>query len=172
MAGKIILFRGYPGVGKTYYSDWLGKLLRIAILRKDDIYDPLAAYLPTHRERNEVCYQVAYQMIGTHLQNETDLIADFPFKEIRYMSQLDAFITERGGILKSIYCTCSDEALWADRFNKRGQTPQPNQLITDFPSLKAHYKQLSLQPYQEELVVDSSKSDDENFKAIQRYVLP
>ncbi|MEM6633852.1 MAG: AAA family ATPase [Bacteroidota bacterium] len=170
MKGKIILFRGFPGVGKTYYSDWLGRRLQIAIVRKDDIYDPLAAYLQTHKERNEVCYQVVYQIIGTHLQNEISLIIDYPFKEIKHLENLDAFVAERGGVLKSIGCTCSDEAIWAERFNKRAESPQPNQLIVDFQTLKAYYSKLYLEPYSDELVIDSSKPDDKNFMAIQSYV--
>jgi predicted kinase len=38
---RVILFRGLPGVGKTFISNKVAEKLRTAIVRKDDIYDSI-----------------------------------------------------------------------------------------------------------------------------------
>lgn len=77
---KVILFRGLPGVGKTYLSDKVAEELRISIIRKDDIYDCLYSALETHQQRNKICYDFIYRFIDTNLKERTDLIIDCPFK--------------------------------------------------------------------------------------------
>ena len=58
---KVILFRGMPGVGKTYLSTLLSKENKYTIIRKDDIYDIIYASIDSHKERNKVCYNLMYK---------------------------------------------------------------------------------------------------------------
>jgi hypothetical protein len=76
------------------------------------------------------------------------------------MERFKTWLEERGFKLKSILLVCLDEAIWAERFNKRQSNPLPNQLITDFQELKRHYGDLNLEPLSGELVVDTAASLD------------
>jgi len=150
---KIILFRGRAGVGKTTLSNELGRRLKIAIIRKDDIYDSISNYIQDHDTRNKFCYKLIYQIMQTNLNCNADLIIDAPFPEIL---ELQNWIYYNNGELKPILCVCSDENLWADRFNQRKLDPKPNNIITDFEEMKKHYGTLRINPIEGELVLDSS----------------
>ena len=148
----IILIRGRAGVGKTTLSNELGKELKLPIIRKDDIYDSIFNYIQDHHTRNRFCYELIYQMIKTTLDCKADILVDAPFSEI---SELKEWVTKHGGVLRPILCICSDEELWAHRFNKRGINPKPNQMITDFEEMKKHYGDSRINGVEGELILDS-----------------
>jgi len=164
---NVILLRGRAGVGKTTISNELAKSLRIAILRKDDIYDSIVDYIQDHDTRNKLCYQSMYQIMQTNLKCNADLIVDAPFPDIKELQQ---WITRHNGILKPILCICSDEELWARRFNQRKLDPKPNNVITDFDEMKRHYGELSLSPIEDELVLDSIHDIDVLLAQAQKYL--
>lgn len=171
MSTKIILFRGLPGVGKSFIANETAKILKIAIVRKDDIYDCIHSEISTQENRNEICYNIIYKIIETNLLSNTDLIIDCPFKDHRELKKLSLFINERNGQLKPILCNCSDPDLWEERFNARTINPNPNNLITDFNELKNTYPNLELEKYDDELVVDTSIGLDENILHIINYTV-
>jgi hypothetical protein len=80
---------------------------------------------------------------------------DFPFNKEEDMSNFTNWLTAHNYSLKSILCTCSDEKIWAKRFNVRKLNPLPNQLITDFDELKDYYNDLSIEPFKDELIIDT-----------------
>lgn len=148
----IILIRGRAGVGKTTLSNELGKELKLPIIRKDDIYDSIFNYIQDHHTRNQFCYELIYQMIKTTLDCKADILVDAPFSEI---SELQEWVTKHGGVLKPILCICSDEELWAHRFNQREINPKPNQMITNFEEMKKHYGDSRIIGVEGELILDS-----------------
>lgn len=166
----IILFRGLPAVGKTFISDETGKILKIAIIRKDDIYDSIHSDISSHDVRNHICHKIIFKMIETNLASDTDLIIDCPFRNIDDLKNLSAFIEERNGELKTILCNCTDENLWEERFNNRNENRSPNNLLLDFKDLKKNYPSLVLEKFGDELVIDTSISLDENIRGILNYV--
>lgn len=170
MTPNIILLRGLPGVGKTFLSTQLGKLLQVAIIRKDDIYDNIFEAVATHQKRNELSYRIIYQILETNLGAHTSLIIDCPFKDHDDLHTLLEFIEKRAGQLQSILCTCSDGQLWAQRFNQRKNNPEPNNLITDFEALTQHYPTLTLERFQEELVVDTKEDLQQTLTRIRNYI--
>lgn len=58
--GKVIVFRGKAGVGKTAISNEISRMLNIPVIRKDDIYDSIANYVDNHELRNKACYNTLY----------------------------------------------------------------------------------------------------------------
>lgn len=168
--GEIILFRGRPGVGKTAVSDALSAHHNIPIIRKDDFYDVIAVFNPDHGQRNRMSYDILYRILDTNLRIQTRFILDFPFNRKEDMGRFKTWLEERGFKLKSILLVCSDEAIWAERFNKRQSNPMPNQLITDFQELKRHYGDLSIEPMSGELVVDTVASLDSILLRITAYL--
>jgi predicted kinase len=166
----IILFRGLPAVGKTFISDETGKILKTAIIRKDDIADSIHSDISSQEIRNKICHKVIFNMIETNLAADTDLIIDCPFKNIDELKNLSAFIRERKGQLKTILCNCTDENLWEERFNERKANANDDGLLLDFKDLRKSYPNLVLEKFGDELVVDTSISLDENILGILNYV--
>jgi tRNA uridine 5-carbamoylmethylation protein Kti12 len=151
----IILFRGRPGVGKTTISDRLSSQLNIPIIRKDDFYDVVAGYNDVHDQRNKVSYGILFRILESNKKMNGRFILDFPFNQEEDMKRFSAWSKDHNYRLTSILCICSNEKIWADRFNTRKANPAPNQLITDFFELKQYYKDLSIKPFEDELVVDT-----------------
>lgn len=152
----VILFRGRPGVGKTAVSNRLSERLRCPVIRKDDIYDVLAGTVDGHDSRNRLSYGILYKMLESNASNRSSVILDFPFNREDEMKAFRMWLRDKGIALVSVLCTCSDEKLWASRFEVRKDNPLPNQLITDFEQLKRHYGgDLTIAPIEGELVVDT-----------------
>jgi len=158
--GEIILFRGRPGVGKTTISDRLSYELKVPVIRKDDYYDVIANYNENHEQRNKVSYGILFRLLQTNAGTNMRYILDFPFNREEEMSKFAQWLVNRNYVLRSILCICSDEKMWADRFNVRKLNPLPNQLITDFYELKNYYKDLNIKPIDGELVIDTVESVD------------
>jgi hypothetical protein len=68
--------------------------------------------------------------------------------------------------LKTILVICSDEQIWSDRFKERAKNQAPNQLITDFEGFKARYKVMQLKPDDGELLVDTTRPQDQNISDV------
>lgn len=169
MSTKIILFRGLPGVGKSFIADETAKILKIAILRKDDIYECIFPNINNQENRNEICYNIIYKIVETNLLANTEVIIDCPFKNHMELQKLSSFITLRNGVLKSILCNCSDPDVWEERFNERKTSASGTNLIIDFNELKNNYS-MGLEKYSDELLVDTNKSLDENILDILNYI--
>jgi len=152
---KIILIRGKAGVGKTTISSYLGKKLKVPVIRKDDIYDSIANYIDNHNLRNKACYDTMYKIIKTNIEHDLYIVVDAGFHDINDALNFKQWVIDKGADFLSILCICSDESLWAERFNKRKHNPQPNNLITDFSELKLHYKDLYTKPLDNELILDT-----------------
>ncbi|WP_282941428.1 AAA family ATPase [Paenibacillus sp. RC67] len=167
---EIILLRGRPGVGKTTISNQLSSRLNLPVIRKDDFYDATAAYLKDHEQRNKICYGILFQFLETNKNVEGRWILDFPFNREDEMIRFKSFLNSQGYMLSSVLCVCSDETVWAERFNQRKQNPLPNQLITDFTELKAYYGNLSIQSIQDELTVDTVETLDSILEKIMSFI--
>ncbi|MDF2658937.1 MAG: hypothetical protein K0Q94_1728 [Paenibacillus sp.] len=167
----VILFRGRPGVGKTSVSNRLSERLRYPIIRKDDIYDVLAGTVDGHDNRNRLCYGILYQMLDTNASNGSSVILDFPFNRKEDMSALRQWLDSKRIVFKSVLCVCSDETIWAKRFEERKENPLPNQLITDFEQLKRHYGgDLTIVPVDGELVVDTIEPLERIVEKVMEYI--
>jgi hypothetical protein len=157
---EVILLRGRPGVGKTTISNRLGSEFNVPIIRKYDFYDVIANYNEDHEQRNKVSYGILFRLLQTNACTNVQYILDFPFNKEEEMRNFTLWLENQNYVVKSVLCICSDEKIWADRFNIRKFIPLPNQLITDFDELKNYYKDLSIRPMNGELVVDTIESVD------------
>ncbi len=157
---KIILFRGRPGTGKTTLTHAFAEKSHFSILRKDDVYDPVSEYVKDHSDRNKLSHAILYKILESNIHSDTTFILDFAFQNPQDFLIIKNWCNERNVSFKSVLVTCSNESLWAERFNKRVDNPTPNQLITNFEDLKKHYGVMQLVPEQGELTVDTVQSID------------
>ncbi|MBZ9685874.1 ATP-binding protein [Clostridium estertheticum] len=158
--GKVIVFRGKAGVGKTTISNEIGRILNIPIIRKDDIYDSIANYIDNHELRNKACYNTLYKIVETNILNNLDVIVDAGFHYLEQALQFKTWVLNKNAIFVPLLCICSDEKIWAERFDMRRHNPQPNNLITDFRELKLHYKDLKTDSLKNEKILDTIYSID------------
>jgi adenylate kinase family enzyme len=170
VVAEVILLRGRPGVGKTTISDRLSAELNIPIFRKDDMYDIIAGYNDDHNQRNRMCYAILRQMLRTNAVVQGRLLLDFPFNGEQDMRRFAGWLEEQRIRLIPVLCICSNESLWAERFNRRKLDPAPNQLITDFDELKGYVKDLTITPYKDELIVDAVQPLDTIIRQILAYL--
>ena len=157
---KVIVFRGKAGVGKTTISNAVAQKLRIPVIRKDDVYDPFAAYVESHEIKNRACYDVLYRIVETNLSNGLNVIVDAGFHSMEDIMRFRNWTISKDAIFISFLCICSDEDIWAERFNRRSQDPKPNNLITDFNDLKLHYGDLKTDALADETILDSIDNID------------
>jgi predicted kinase len=156
----VIVFRGKAGVGKTAISTGVAKKLNIPLIRKDDVYDSIAFYIDNHEMRNKACFDTIFKIIQTNIENGVSVIVDAGFHQLTHASKFKSWVLENNAKFLSLLCICSDELLWAERFNKRKQNPQPNNQITDFEELKKHYASLKTEPLENEAILDTVNNLD------------
>lgn len=167
---KIILFRGRPGSGKTTLSHAFAEKTHFPILRKDDFYDPVSNYIEEHQKRNILSHNILYKVLQSNTHTETTFILDFAFQTSNDYSLIKNWCIERGIEFKSILVTCSDEKVWAVRFNKRANNPAPNQLITNFDELKKHYGTMEIESEGNELMVDTVDSVEVLIQKVEKFI--
>jgi tRNA uridine 5-carbamoylmethylation protein Kti12 len=152
---KIILFRGRPGSGKTTLTHAFADQVELPILRKDDIYDSVSEYVEDHGQRNVLSHAILYKILESNIHSDVTFVLDFAFQNLKDYSTINVWCKENDVKFKSILVTCSDESVWAERFNKRSENPAPNQLITNFDELKKYYGTMQIEAEEGELVVDT-----------------
>ena len=166
---KIILFRGRPGTGKTTLTHAFAEKSHFPVIRKDDIYDPVTEYVTEHSSRNKLSHTILYKILQSNIHSDVTFILDFAFQNPQDFSIIKNWCSERNVDFKFILVTCSDEGIWAERFNKRAENPAPNQLIKNFDDLKKHYGTMQLVPEQSELLVDTIQSVEEIMSKVLEY---
>jgi|GEM_PF-824628 len=162
----IILFRGRPGVGKSTVSNAFAKERKLPIFRKDDIYDSAASYVEDHLVRNKISYDSLFKILESNISSGTRIILDYPFQRDEEVINLQKWCKERNLHLVSILVICSNREVWKVRFNKRSESPAPNQLITDLDELERHYGNLDLKPLEGEITVDTVESVESILKQL------
>ncbi|MGG1516316.1 AAA family ATPase [Paenibacillus oryzisoli] len=89
--------------------------------------------------RNQICFDFLYRFLADVISAKAHVILDFGFNQVDDVLRLKSWVAERGGVLATIHCHCSDERVWAQRLAARSVNPLPNQRITDLETLQRHY---------------------------------
>lgn len=156
----LYIFRGKAATGKTLLSNLLSKNLKICVLRKDDIFDPLSPYID-NSINNNICYDVLASLVQNNIKNGVDIILDIALAHSEYyklfLSKLDLKDTK----VLSFLCDCSDEAVWLARWDERLKNPSPNQYFTSNEEIKNHYAKMDISLFQNEYLLDSVKTKEQ-----------
>lgn len=155
----IILLRGRPAVGKTTLAAALSARLGLPILCKDDFYDTVAPAISDHALRNKIAYDLLYRTLDSNADGRVRFLLDFPFQYPTDLPIIRRWCAMHRATLRSIVVTCSDEDLWAARFEARfAHAPAPNRQIGEFTKLRAYFadrgEPLMLQAEPGEPVID------------------
>lgn len=163
---KIYLFRGKPATGKTKLTDFLGKELRLPVLRKDDIYNELSAKFEDHALKNELSYTILTKLIRRSIENGCDFLVDIGLSHNPYFLQFLEKIDLRDASLYQFLCTCGDDAVWLSRIEERVQRPAPNQFYKSGVEAKAYFGRYDISPLPGETVLDSALPFEEVLQKI------
>lgn len=153
---KLIIFRGKAATGKTLLTNLLSKELNIPVIRKDDVYDPLAQYDLPPKVINPVAYDILAQLIQTNLDNHCDLILDIALAHTPYMKTFLSKLKVDGHQLFSFLCICSDSEQWKKRIAERILHPTPNQLFTSTEEAEQYYQNYQIEQMEHEVILDSA----------------
>ncbi|OXS56520.1 hypothetical protein B1A99_19510 [Cohnella sp. CIP 111063] len=170
---RVIWFRGKAGVGKTFLSSQFAMRDKLPIFRKDDFFDTVFGYFEDNNVCHSVSYKLMHKLIDTNIECGTDIIVDCPLhcndQLVNYRDKLN----RKNIVFKPILVTCSNEELWAERFNQRKHSPNPNNIITDYEEMMKYYesRDINLMPVEGELVVDSSNDVEYIIEQINKYVM-
>ncbi|CAM3911551.1 AAA family ATPase [Mucilaginibacter galii] len=167
---QLILFRGRPATGKTTLSNLLSAEINVPIIRKDDIYDQVIQLSVSHELRNKITFNIIYSILRSNIHNASTLIIDCPFQYDEDIKVLREWCKIHCVQLKTILVTCSDENIWAERFNERAKNPAPNQLITNFEAFRDRYQLMHIKPDDGELLVDTIDPPAKNLPKILLFV--
>jgi len=147
---------------------------KIPVIRKDDFFDSLVDYIEDIPARHEASFKLLNKFIDTNIKSNSDVIIDCPLhNNDRLIELIDSYKTS-GAVLKPVLVICTDQMLWADRFNIRKINPLPNQIITDFDEMMVHYERRKIvtKAIDNELVVDSANDISLTMSLIEAYLKP
>ena len=100
-------------------------------------------------------YFFIFNVLDNYISCGIDVMVDTSWHYLNQVVSFNEWVTKKNAKFKSILCICSDEKLWAERFNQRKINPKPNNLITDFDDLKNHYQDLKTEHIVDELILDT-----------------
>ena len=152
----LYIFRGKAATGKTTLTDHLSKEWNIPVLRKDDVYDPLANTGLDHGQINRASFEILAQITRTNIQNSSDLILDISLAHTPHIREFLSKIPLENVKVKAFLCICSDDRIWRSRIEARIQDPTPNQLFTSVEQAEKHYQKYEIEPMEGEVNLDSA----------------
>lgn len=154
---SVYIFRGKSATGKTTLSSILSRHLNIAVLRKDDIFDPLSTHLD-NQTNSRACYDILASMLSANISAGADVIVDIALPHnphyMKFLSKID--FREHRPI--SFLCGCSDERLLLSRWERRLKNPLPNQFYQSIDAINAHYASMDIAPLPGEVCFDSARN--------------
>ena len=155
---KFILFKGFPGSGKSTISRALSRQLHWPLIDKDDVKDMLSEQVP---DTNGLSYDVMLNIVRRQLLQGLDVICDSPLTHLMTYERAQHIVQETHANLAIIECFCSDELLWSQRVNARKTYGLPFHHATDWEAIqlyrREHLKEASFPIMHPHLLVDTAR---------------
>ncbi|MHB8065897.1 MAG: AAA family ATPase [Ruminiclostridium sp.] len=154
----VYFFRGKAATGKTTITNILSNQLKVAVLRKDDIFDSLSTYIEDNSVNSNAAYDILARLIQTNIDNQSDVIVDvglfFTTGFKQFISKLDL----RSNNFIIFHCDCTDVDIWKNRFQERLINPTPNQYFSNVDEIINYYSNSKIELLENEYVIDSAKN--------------
>ncbi|MCL2406952.1 MAG: ATP-binding protein [Defluviitaleaceae bacterium] len=169
---NIYIFRGKAAVGKSTLADMLAQKLGIPVIRKDDIVDALKMTQDTDSGivNNKVCYNILQKIIQTNLDLRVGFIIDIALGDRGNAEFFFNRLDFKDNDVISFFITCSNEDEWRKRHEARIKDPKPHQVFTSFENVVNHYKGADVNPFDYELVIDTTGTEKEAFAMLMRRI--
>lgn len=117
----LVLFGGYPGVGKTTLSYRLASDRGWTLLTKDVIFSALSRSEVSEDRIGFASYETLLALIKLNLTRGVSVVCEggFQFSRLRHIAF--SIGEDAGATCYGIECICSDVALWRQRLTNRPQ---------------------------------------------------
>ncbi|GKX30520.1 hypothetical protein SH1V18_30000 [Vallitalea longa] len=170
--GTVYIFRGKAATGKSTLANMLAKKLSIPVFCKDDVVDALKSSKNIDKAsiNNEVCYNILYKIIQTNLDLNTDFILDIALGDRNKAKWFFGRLNFKDNKVIKFFTDCSDEDEWKRRHEERIKNPLPHQSFKSIEHVIEHYKKLDVNPFDDEYIIDTSKSIEKSFIEINRII--
>jgi predicted kinase len=165
---KLILIRGLAGAGKSTLARSISMATKIPLLDKDDIGDVIFPLMAAD-DANKCCYSALWAQAQRQLSLGIDIIVDSPMRRREDYDNILSWVEALDAAVKSIRVTCTDIPLWKRRLEDRNRTMPPHRQWT-WEQHQKHYGTLSVDPFPEELTVDSAMEASANLKLCLEYI--
>ncbi|MCT4686962.1 AAA family ATPase [Vallitalea sp.] len=170
--GTIYIFRGKAATGKSTLANMIGKNLSIPVFCKDDIVDALKSSTNIDKRfiRNEICYNILLRMIQRSLDLNTDIILDIALGDRRHAKAFFDRLDFKDNKIMKFFLNCSDVDEWKRRHEERLKNPLPHQSFRSIDHVFEHYKKLDVNPFDDEYIIDTSKSVEDSLQQIDNII--
>ncbi len=135
---KLVMFKGFPGSGKSTLSRALSRQLHWPLIDKDDVKDVFSEQVP---DAGNLSYDVMLNIVRRQLLQGLDVICDSPFTHLTTYEQVQHIAKKTHAHLLIIECFCSDEELWSKRINNRKSYNLPSHHMIDWETVQTYHRQ-------------------------------
>lgn len=156
MKSRALLIRGHQGVGKTEIAEVLSENYGFCRVSKDEYYDPIMNELGDHKTSSRLAYIAMRATLRANAKSGNDFALDAPFNGALAAPELMQDLEAWGFTAKSVLVVCTDHEEWARRLKLRENEDAPSHQLTSLEEIKHFRGTLEAQPFQNELVLDSS----------------
>ena len=132
---QLIMFKGFPGSGKSTISRALSRQLRWPVIDKDDVKDMFNEQVP---DAGGLAYDVMLNIVRRQLLQGLDVICDSPLTHLITYECVQHIVQETSAKLAVVECFCSDEHLWSERVNARKSYGLPSHHMVDWQTMQAY----------------------------------
>jgi predicted kinase len=158
MKSRALLVRGHQGVGKSTLSEKIATDYGFCRLSKDDLYVPILEAIGDHKTASKLAYLAIQSTLRANANSGIDFVVDAPFNGALGEPELMSDLEERGFAAKSVLLICKDRTDWSRRLEARGDPSTPNHLVTSLAEIESYRGTLEAEPFENELVLDTSPS--------------
>ena len=135
---QVVMFKGFPGSGKSTLSRALSRQLHWPLIDKDDVKDMFSEHVP---DAGALAYDVMLNVVRRQLLQGLDVVCDSPMTHRITYERVQHIVKETHAHLAIVECFCSDEHLWSQRVNARKTYGLPAHHVIDWEVLQAYRHQ-------------------------------
>lgn len=170
MTAQLIIFSGLPGTGKTSLARPLAEMLKVPLLRVDDLFEIMPRDMLAHMDNMwDELVRMLLALVGFQLELGLSVVVDSVFMgEDRGAAQRLA--VQHGVEYCPIYTYISNPAVWKERVDQRVQEAPPEDEVATWERIQVQQREFWPWQVGTALFVDSVETFDRNWKKVLFYL--